>query len=71
MECSIITWLPGEIDFEQNLIIPNKTTCTLFTPDLAEYNNNLGLNINNKALLMALHPKVLGLTLDPKLTSRT
>ena len=55
-----------------NLIInPDKTTCTLFTPDPAEYNSNLGLNINNKALPMALHPKVLGLTLDPKLTSRT
>ena len=36
--------------------------------DPAEYNSNLGLNINNKALPMALHPKVLGLTLDPKLT---
>ena len=55
-----------------NLIInPDKTTCTLFTPDPAEYNSNLGLNIINKALPMALHPKVLGLTLDPKLTSRT
>ena len=52
-----------------NLIInPDKTTCTLFTPDPAEYNSNLGLNINNKALPTALHPKVLGLTLDPKLT---
>ena len=52
-----------------NLIInPDKTTCTQFTPDPAEYNSNLGLNINNKALPMALHPKVLGLTLDPKLT---
>ena len=52
-----------------NLIInPDKTTCTLFTPDPAEYNSNLGLNINNKALPMALHPKVLGLTLDRKLT---
>ena len=52
-----------------NLTInPDKTTCTLFTPDPAEYNSNLGLNINNKALPMALHPKVLGLTLDPKLT---
>ena len=38
------------------------------TEDPAEYNSNLGLNINNKALPMALHPKVLGLTLDPKLT---
>ena len=52
-----------------NLIInPDKTTCTLFTPDPDEYNSNLGLNINNKALPMALHPKVLGLTLDPNLT---
>ena len=55
-----------------HIINPNKTTCTLFTPDPAadpaEYNSNLGLNINNKALPMALHPKVLGLTLDPKLT---
>ena len=44
-----------------NLIInPDKTTCTLFTPDPAEYNSNLGLNINNKALPMALqrsHPE--------------
>ena len=32
-----------------NLIInPDKTTCTLFTPDSAEYNNNLGLNITTK-----------------------
>ena len=52
-----------------NLIInPDKTTCTLFIPDPAEYNSNLGLNINYKALPMALHPKILGLTLDPKLT---
>ena len=50
-----------------NLIInADKTTCTLFTSDPAEYNSNLGLN--NKALPMALHLKVLGLTLDPKLT---
>ena len=49
-----------------NLIInPDKTTCTLFTPDPAEYNSNLGLNINNKALPVALHHKVF---LDPKLT---
>ena len=52
-----------------NLIInPDKTTCTLITPDPAEYNSNLGLNINIKALPMVLHLKVLGLTLDPKLT---
>ena len=52
-----------------NLIMnPDKTASTLFTPDPAKYNSNLDLNINNKALPMAVHPKVLGLTLDPKLT---
>ena len=50
---------------------PNKTTCTLFTPDPAEYKSNLDLKINNIALPMATHPKVLGLTLDPKLTYST
>ena len=44
------------------IITLDKTTCTLFTPDPAQYNNNLRPNINSKALLMALHPKVLGLT---------
>ena len=43
-----------------------KTTCTLFTPDPAEYKSNLDLKINNTALPMATHLKVLGLTLDPK-----
>ena len=33
--------------------------------------NNLDLTINNKALPMATHPNVLGLTLDPKLTYST
>ena len=41
------------------------------TPDPAEYKNNLDLKINNTALPMATHPKVLGLTLDPKLTYNT
>ena len=49
----------------------NKTTCTLFTPDPAEYKSNLDLKINKAALRMATHPKVLGLTLDPKLTYST
>ena len=54
---------------QNNLILhPDKTTCTLFTPDPAEYTSNLDLKIQNNALLMATHPKVLGLTLDPKLT---
>ena len=38
---------------------------------ISEYTSNLDLTINNKALPMATHPKVLGLTLDPKLTYRT
>ena len=49
----------------------DKTTRTLFTPDLAEYTSNLDLKINNTVLPMASHPKVLGLTLDPKLTYST
>ena len=32
---------------------PDKTTCTLFTPDPAEYKSNLDLKINNTALPMA------------------
>ena len=47
------------------------STCTLFTPDPAEYKSNLDLKIYNTALLMATHPKVLGLTLDPYLTYNT
>ena len=38
---------------------------------LSEYTSNLDLKINNKALPMATHPKVLGLTLDPKITYST
>ena len=53
------------------LLNPDKTTCTLFTPDPAEYTSNLDLTINKKELPMATHPKVLGLTLDPKLTYST
>ena len=57
---------------QNNLLLnPDKTTCTLFTPDPAEYTSNLDLKINNKALPMATHPKVLGLTLGPKLTYST
>ena len=49
----------------------DKTTCTLFTPAPTENTNKLDLKINNTALPMATHPKVLGLTLDPKLTYST
>ena len=46
----------------------DKTNCTPFTPDPAEYKSNLDININSIVLPMATHPKVLGLNLDPKLT---
>ena len=49
----------------------DKTTCTLFTPDPLEYKSNLDLKMNNTALRMATHPKVLGLTLDQKFTFST
>ena len=50
------------------LLNTNKTTCTLLTPNPAEYNTQLGLQIDNTTLPMTTHPKILGLTLDPKLT---
>ena len=57
---------------QNNLILnPDKTTYTLFTPGPAEYTRNLDIKIHNNALPMATHPKVLGLTLDPKLTYST
>ena len=57
---------------QNNLILnSDKTTWTLFTRDLAEYTNNLDLKINNNALAMGTHPKVLGHTLNPKLTYST
>ena len=34
---------------------PDKTTCTLFTPDPVEYKSNLNLKINNAELPMAMH----------------
>ena len=57
---------------QNNLILnPDKTICTLCTPDPAEYASNLDLKIHNNALPMATHPKVMGLTLDPTLTYST
>ena len=50
------------------LLNTDKTTCTLLTPDPAEYNKQLGHQIDNTTLPMTTHPKILGLTLDPKLT---
>ena len=52
-----------------NLILnPDNTTCTLFTPDPADYSTQLKLQIDNITLPMNINPKILGLTLDPKLT---
>ena len=57
---------------QNNLTLnPDKTTCPMFSPDPAEYKSNLYLKINNTALRLATHPKVLGLTLDPNLTYST
>ena len=50
---------------------PDKTTCTAFIPDPAEYKNNLDHKINNTALPMGTHQKVLGLTLHPNLSYST
>ena len=44
-----------------------KTTTTLFTPDPAEYKTTLTLQINNTILPTNKEPKILALTLDPKL----
>ena len=46
-------------------------TCTLFTRDPAEYTSYMVLKINNTAQPRETHPKVLGLTLDSKLTYGT
>ena len=56
---------------QNNLILNPKKTCTLFTPKPAEYTRNLDLKIHNNALVMPTHPKLMGLTLDPKLTYNT
>ena len=62
-------FLPGHN--ETISLNPDKTTCTLFTQDPAEYKSNLDLKVNNTALPIATHTEVLGLTLDPKRTYRT
>ena len=63
-----IKFLPGQ---NKLILNPDKTTCTMFMPDPAEYTSNLDIKIQNNALPMATHPNVLGLTLDPKLTYST
>ena len=49
-------------------ITTEKTTTTLFTPELDEYGTTLSLKLNNQTILTTKHPKILGITLDPKLT---
>src|SRR5580692_3689751 len=44
-----------------------KSTCTLFTPDPAEYNSSFNLQIHNITIPTTKHSKILGLTFDPKL----
>ena len=56
---------PGHNNLTLN---PDKTTCTLFTPNPTECMTNLDLKINNTSLPMETHQKLLGITLDPKLT---
>ena len=46
----------------------DKTANALFTPDLAEYATTLSIKLSNQTLPTTNHPKMLGITLDPKLT---
>ena len=46
----------------------DKTTTTLFAPDPAEYSTTLSLKLSNQTLPTTKLPKILGITLDPKLT---
>ena len=46
----------------------SKTMTTLFTPDPAEYRDELSLQLDNIRLPTIRNPKILGLTFDPKLT---
>ena len=46
----------------------SKTMTKLFTPDPAEYRDELSLQLDNTRLPTIRNPKILGLTFDPKLT---
>ena len=46
----------------------SKTMTTLFTPDPAEYRDELSLQLDNTRLPTIRNHKILGLTFDPKLT---
>ena len=60
----IHTWIQAN----QLKLNANETKKKLFTPDPAQYNTALTLTIDNTTLPTVKHPKILGLTLDPKLT---
>jgi hypothetical protein len=49
----------------------SKSTATLFTPDPAEYRKTLNLTIDNTTVPTITHPKILGITFDPKLNFNT
>src|SRR5207245_11409776 len=59
----IFTWTKQN-DLQLN---PDKSTYTLFTPDLAEYNTTLNLTINNTLIPTIRNPKIIGITLYTKL----
>jgi hypothetical protein len=52
------------IDLKLN---PTKSTATLFTTDPSEFNTKLTLTMNNTLIPTVKHPKILGVTFDPKL----
>src|SRR6187399_2947091 len=53
---------------ENNLSLnADKSTATLFTLDQSETDKKLNLTINNILIPTVQHPKILGLTFDPKL----
>ena len=60
---NIYTWTKQN-DLQLN---PDKSTATLFTPDPAQYSTEINLTINNNKIPTIKNPKILGLTLDPKL----
>ena len=46
----------------------DKTTTALFILNPTDYSTTLLPNLNNQTLPTTKHPKILGITLDPKLT---
>ena len=61
--------LPKEQATTYNLCInTDKATTTLFVSDPTEYGTTLSLKLNNQTLPTIKYPKILEITLDPKLT---